>query len=307
MSDDLEAWLSAERSRVEEALLRVVGAASGSIGGRAAEPGRALAAAARYAIAAGGKRLRPILCVAGYRAIGGAPPEPVYRLAASLELIHTYSLIHDDLPSMDDDDVRRGRPSTHIAHGVATATLAGAALIPLAVRVAREAAGDLPLAPGVPMELVVTLCRAAGGGGMVGGQLLDLEAEGRAVSLAELERIHRLKTGALLTAAPLMGGMAAGARGVARDALRVYGSALGLAFQVADDILDVTGSSAVLGKRAGRDTELEKATFPALEGLDAARRRAAAEAETAVAALDAAAVASKELRALARYAVERDR
>jgi geranylgeranyl pyrophosphate synthase len=297
----LDPFLDRERERVERALAAAVDV---GVAGGAAED---VADAVRYAVGAGGKRLRPILAVAAFRAFHDHVPDALYRLAASLELIHTYSLVHDDLPSMDDDDVRRGRPSTHIAHGVATATVAGAALIPAAARLASAAGAELGLADARRAELVRTLCRAAGGGGMVGGQLLDLRAEGRAVTLPALERIHAMKTGALLRAAPVLGGMAAGADAVALDALAVYGAGLGLAFQVTDDILDVTGSSHRLGKTAGRDTQLEKATYPALAGLDEARRRAEREVEVALAALDAAGLESEELRALGRYAVERDR
>ena len=297
----LESFLDRERERVDHAL---AGAVDVPHAGGAVE---AVAGAVRYAVGAGGKRLRPILCVAAYRAFHDRVPPALYRLAASLELIHTYSLVHDDLPSMDDDDMRRGRPATHIAHGVATATVAGAALIPAAARLVSAAGKELGLADDRRADLVRTLCRAAGGGGMVGGQLLDLSAEGRAVTLPELERIHAMKTGALLAAAPVLGGMAAGADRVALDALAVYGAGLGLAFQVTDDILDVTGSSHRLGKTAGRDTQLEKATYPALAGLEEARRRAKREVEVALAALDAAGLESEELRALGRYAVERDR
>lgn len=296
----LESYLSEEAERVRIALEDALPDPNG-------EGGSEVIAAARYAVEAGGKRLRPILCVAAYRAFRPMAPAAIYRLAASIELIHTYSLVHDDLPSMDNDEVRRGRPATHMAHGVATATAAGAALIPAAARLVSAAGADLGLSDDARAALVRTLCRAAGGGGMVGGQLLDLRAEGRPIPLDEMERIHRLKTGALLTAAPVLGGMAAGAGAVARDALMVYGSAVGLAFQVVDDILDVTGTATRLGKSAGRDTELEKATYPALAGLDGARELALREVDTALAALDAAGIESEELRMLGRYAVERDR
>lgn len=295
----LEGFLAAARAPVDAAL-------AGIVAGPAGPPGDAV----RYAVESGGKRLRPILCVAAYEAVAGveAPiPEPVYRLAASLELIHTYSLIHDDLPGMDDDAVRRGRPSTHVAHGEAAATIGAVALIPLAVRVAMESGRDLGLESGVIRTLAGTLCAAAGAGGMVGGQSLDLEAEGRSVTLAELEAIHRRKTGALLAAAPVMGGWAAGAERGARDALAVYGESLGLAFQIADDILDVTGDTAMLGKTAGRDTALDKATFPALEGLHRARARADREVDRALAALEEGGIRSEALAALARFAVSRDR
>jgi geranylgeranyl pyrophosphate synthase len=297
VTDAIDSFLARERDRVDEALTDIVaGVGDGP-----------LADAVGYAVGAGGKRLRPILCVAGYRALAGAVAEPVYRLAASLELIHTYSLIHDDLPGMDDDAVRRGRPATHRAHGEAVATLAAASLIPLAARVADTAARDLRLEDGVRRKLVITLCSAAGAGGMVGGQALDLAAEGRTVSLEELERIHRRKTGALLAAAPVMGGTAAGADREQRQALRVYGAALGLAFQITDDILDVTGDTAVLGKTAGRDRELAKATFPALAGLEQARSRADAEVARALGALEAGGIRSAELTGLVRFVTARDR
>ena len=286
-----------ERPVIEQAI-------AGIIDGTGAGP---LTDAVRYALDAGGKRLRPLLCVAAYRALAGDVQPAFYRLAASLELIHTYSLIHDDLPGMDDDPIRRGRPSTHVTHGEATATVAAAALIPLAARSVLEAGRALELGADVQRELVRTLCTAAGAAGMVGGQWLDLEAEGRRVTVRELEAIHRRKTGALLAAAPVMGGLAAEADQGTREALGVYGSAVGLAFQITDDILDVTGDTAVLGKAAGRDTELEKATFPSLEGLDAARARAGAEVDRAVEALQAAGIRSEELEKLARFAATRDR
>ena len=293
----LPRYLEAERRRIEEALDAVVGPLGGG----------PVAGAIRYAVEAGGKRLRPILCVAAYRAVAGDPPPPVFRLAAAVELIHTYSLVHDDLPSMDDDPVRRGRPSTHVAHGVREATIAGASMIPLAVRTAAAAAAELGLEDAAAAAAIADLCAAAGPRGMVGGQLLDLEAEGRAVGLDGLERIHRMKTGALLAAAPRLGARAGRAAPAALTALDVYGRSLGLAFQITDDILDVTGSTAVLGKTAGRDTQLEKATYPALAGVEEAGRRARRETEVARAALAAVGLRSDELNALAEYAVERDR
>jgi geranylgeranyl diphosphate synthase, type II len=295
---DLDAFLAAEGARVQAALERAIAlpAAPDSVAG-----------AVRYAVRGGGKRLRPILCVAAYRAIRPDVPDAAYDLAASIELVHTYSLIHDDLPSMDDDPVRRGRPSTHVEHGVATATVAGAAMIPLAVGVAAQAVQALDLEAGRRDTILQGLCAAAGAGGMVGGQVMDLLAEGRTLELDELEAIHRRKTGALLGIAPPMGGLAAGATDGAVDALEVYGTAVGLAFQIADDILDVTGTTAVLGKTAGRDGELAKATFAAAAGVDAARARARREVDTAVAALDAAGLRSDELVALAGFAAERDR
>ncbi len=298
MRFSLDSFLAAERDRVDEAIAAIpmVAAASGAVG-----------EAIRYAVSSEGKRLRPILCVAAYRAVCPEVPPAVYTLAAALELVHTYSLVHDDLPAMDDDPVRRGRAATHVLHGVPAATLAGAALIPLAVNVAERATGQLGLDDAGRSDVVRLLCEAAGGGGMIGGQLLDLAAEGRPVDVEALTTIHRLKTGALLSAAPTIGGRTAGAAPVVLDALAVYGQAVGLAFQIADDILDVTGDTATLGKTAGRDSALDKATFPALVGLDRARSMAAEQSAAAAAALEAVGLRSDELAALARYAVERDR
>lgn len=295
---DLAAFLEAERTATDAAVDRAVPGdlATGPVG-------EALA----YAVGGGGKRLRPVLCAAAYRAFRPHAPAPLYDLAAAIELIHTYSLVHDDLPSMDDDAVRRGRPATHVAHGVAAATVAGAALIPLALGVAERACRDLALPDADRLLILEALVVAAGAGGMVGGQVMDLEAEGQLASLHELEAIHRRKTGALLGVAPVIGGVTAGADASARDALQVFGAALGLAFQITDDILDVTATTAVLGKTAGRDGILEKATFAGLAGVEAARARARQEVDTALAALDAAGIESVELVALARYAIERDR
>lgn len=295
---ELQAFLVREGARVDAALERAV-----ELPGAPAR----VAEAIRYAVRGGGKRVRPILCVAAYRAFRPDVPAAAYDLAAAVELIHSYSLVHDDLPSMDDDAFRRGRAATHVACGTGAATIGGAAIIPLAVQVAATAARSLGLEPQRGDKVVRALCVAAGAGGMVGGQVLDLEAEGRMLGMEDLETVHRRKTGALLGVAPTIGGIAAGAGSAAEDALRVYGTAVGLAFQIADDILDVTGTTAVLGKTAGRDGALAKATFAAVAGIDHARARAALEVDTALAALDAARIRSDELVALARFAAERDR
>jgi geranylgeranyl pyrophosphate synthase len=261
-----------------------------------------------YAVRAGGKRLRPILCAAAWRAVTRAdPPASLHRAASSLELIHAYSLVHDDLPFMDDDDVRRGRATTHRVHGVASATVAGALMIPLAFRVLVAACADLGVMDRARADALLILAQGAGARGMVGGQWLDLAAEGRALSRSELERIHALKTGALIRAAVVLGGALAGADTRAREALATYGAAVGLAFQIADDVLDARGDSAAIGKTAGRDAALAKSTYPALLGVEGAERLARAEAERAVQALHRAALASDALVGLARYAVERAR
>lgn len=297
---DLNLFLAAERRMVEQAVGRLVDAFLTGAPTALAEP-------IRYALVPGGKRLRPVLCVEAYRAVAGSAGPGLYELAAALELVHTYSLMHDDLPCMDDDELRRGRPTVHRVYGTRQAIAAGAALIPLACVAVERAGGALGLVAAERMRLVRELCAAAGAGGMVGGQVLDLEAEGRHVAADELETIHRRKTGALLVASLRLGGLAARAGRAVLDALDRYGRAIGLAFQITDDVLDVTGHAAALGKTAGRDQALAKATFPALLGVDGARQRARAEGEAAVAALRRVGSATPALEALARFAAERDR
>jgi geranylgeranyl pyrophosphate synthase len=301
----LEAFLVRERAVVDVALARVVAAA---LPGGAPAP--RLEPVLRYAAAGGGKRLRPVLLVAAYRAAGGVPGPAVYGLAAAVELVHTYSLVHDDLPCMDDDARRRGRPTTHVVYGSPAALLAGAALIPLALRALATAAGELGLPPERRTALALELCQGAGAAGMVGGQLLDLDAEGggarAALTESRLAEIHGRKTGALLAAAIRMGALAAGADRAVVAALGAYGQGIGLAFQIADDLLDRVGG-VELGKTPGKDVAAAKATFPGVLGEAGARRRARQEVERAVAALAAAGIDAPELVALARYTIERDR
>jgi geranylgeranyl diphosphate synthase type II len=265
----------------------------------------ALAEPMAYALATRGKRLRPTLVVAAYRALRGEPVPHVYRLAAAVEVVHTYSLVHDDLPSMDDDDLRRGRPTVHRAFGVARATLAGAALIPAAVRVLDGEAAALGLDLVTRGRLAAELCRAGGALGMVGGQLLDLEGEEAPVDAAGLERIHRGKTGALLAASLRIGALAAEADEDALAALTVYGEDLGLAFQIVDDLLDLEVPTHLLGKTSGRDLDLGKTTYPLLFGLEGARALARRHVDEAVRALHDAAIRSPELEALAAFVVDR--
>jgi geranylgeranyl pyrophosphate synthase len=259
--------------------------------------------AIRYSLTGEGKRLRAVLLMAAYRAVGGTAD--VSELAAAVEVVHAYSLVHDDLPCMDDDDVRRGRPTVHRVYGVPAATAAGLAMVPLAARCAHRAARALTLPDRVCGTIVAELMRAAGAGGMIGGQLLDLEGEGLALSIAELERIHRLKTGALITASVRIGGIAAGAGDPLLDAFGRYGSAIGLAFQIADDVLDVTATTDQLGKTAGRDLALQKSTYPALLGVDGAVERAGALVDEACAALQAVGLLTPALEHLARFIVAR--
>jgi geranylgeranyl pyrophosphate synthase len=266
-------------------------------------PGRDGAALA-YALATPGKRVRPALLLASYRAVGGES-ESVAEVAAAVETVHTYSLVHDDLPCMDDDDLRRGRPTTHIAFDVPTATRAGYLLVPVAARVLAAAAEALALPPQALGRMAVELFRSGGIQGMVGGQWLDLEAEGRTLALSDLMAVHRGKTGALIRASCTLGAIAAEASPAEVDALTRYGEDIGLAFQIADDVLDATGTSEELGKTAGRDAQLAKSTYVSVMGVDAARSEAERLARRAVEHLDAAGVPSGALGALAGYIVTR--
>jgi geranylgeranyl pyrophosphate synthase len=220
-------------------------------------------------------------------------------------VVHAYSLIHDDLPCMDDEDMRRGRPTVHVRFGVAAATAAGLAMVPLAVICAADACRRLRLSVSTRSRVLTELMRASGGGGMIGGQLLDLAAEGREVTLPQLEQIHLAKTGALIAAAARLGGIAAATTPAGEAALDRFGSAVGLAFQIADDVLDVTATSAELGKTAGRDVALNKSTYPALLGVHGAATRADALASSACAALREVGLLTPSLERLARFAVER--
>jgi geranylgeranyl pyrophosphate synthase len=257
-----------------------------------------------YALRSPGKRVRAALVIAAYRACGGAAAD-IAGVAAAVETVHTYSLVHDDLPCMDDDDLRRGRPTTHRQFALSAATRAGFLLVPVAVRVLMEACRGLGLAPAAAGGLAVELLTAGGITGMVGGQWLDLEAEGRALALDELRTVHRGKTGALIEAACVLGALAARATARERDALRDFGREVGLAFQVADDVLDVTGTRQELGKTPGKDAAAAKSTYVRLLGVAGARAAATRHADTAVNSLDRSGVPSATLGALARYIVTR--
>ena len=259
--------------------------------------------AIRYSLMGEGKRLRGILFLRAYEAAGGAGDGSA--MGAAIEVVHAYSLVHDDLPCMDDDDVRRGRPTVHRAFGVPAATAAGLAMVPLAALCAADAAQELGLSAGDVGAIVQALMVAAGAGGMIGGQLLDLEGEGKPLALEELQRIHAAKTGALIAAAASIGGRAAGAPSVQVAALTRYGEAIGLAFQIADDVLDVTGTTHQLGKTAGRDLELQKSTYPALLGIEGAKSRAEALVRQGCAALDEVGLLTPALDRIARFTVER--
>lgn len=283
------AWIEQERTECERRLEAAVPAAS--------EPPQRLHAAMRHSLLGGGKRLRPLLCRAAARAVVGGDCELAWTPAIAVELVHTYSLIHDDLPALDNDELRRRRPTCHVVFGEAMAILAGDALLTRAFAV-------LAAAPEAA-AMVGVLAEAAGTpAGMVAGQVADMEAHG-GTPLAAVRAIHERKTAALLRASVVLGAMAAGAGAVQREALGRCGGALGLAFQIADDVLDASASSAELGKTAGKDAAQNKATWVAAVGLAAARRTAAELTAEAEAALAGFGPAADHLRDLARLIPER--
>lgn len=296
MPEAIHSVLAADRQEVEAALAECCDRRLGALPANVAD-------AVRYALLGGGKRLRAMLLMGAYHAAGGqgdAAP-----LAAAVEVVHAYSLVHDDLPCMDDDDMRRGRSTVHRVYGVPAATAAGLAMVPLAAAAAYDAALQLGLPPGEAAEVVRTLMLASGAAGMIGGQLLDLEGEGHSLSLEQLERIHRCKTGALITAAVRLGGLAARAGEGEIAAFERYGEAIGLAFQIADDVLDLTATTDELGKTAGRDVALGKSTYPALLGIEGARERAERLVEQGCGALAGLGLLTPRLEAMARFTVDR--
>ena len=284
-----------ERAAIDRALLGAFARHAASLG--------PVAAPVRHAIEGGGKRLRGLLTMAAYDAAGGTGDAS--PLAAELEIVHAYSLVHDDLPCMDDDVMRRGRPTVHVVYGVDSATVAGVAMVPFAMAAALDACRSLGLDSAATRAITARLMRASGAGGMVGGQLLDLLGEGRVSTLEELETIHLGKTASLIAAATAIGGLAAGASKARVTALDEYGESLGLAFQIMDDLLDVTGTTEALGKTAGRDTELQKSTYPSLMGLDGARAMAKRKVDEALGGLSRAGLLTDTLRGFAHFVVER--
>jgi farnesyl diphosphate synthase len=294
LSADFEAWSRAELAAVEEALERWV-------------PDQApagLGEAMRYGVLDGGKRLRPLLVLAACQAVAGAR-EAALRAAVAVELIHAYSLVHDDMPCMDNDVLRRGKPTVHVRYGEAQAMLAGDAMQALAFEVLTP---DTGVAPALQARLVALLARSAGHAGMAGGQAIDLASIGRGLDEAELRDMHRRKTGALLQASVMMGAACGEADAARAAALSDYGWAIGVAFQVVDDILDVTQSAATLGKTAGKDQDNNKPTYVSVLGLGAARREAQALRLRAHEALAASGLgpAAAWLAVLADKVVERE-
>ena len=262
--------------------------------------------AIRHGVMSDGKRLRPILCTTAYRECGGRAEKNVYDLAASLEMIHAYSLMHDDLPCMDDADLRRGQATTHVLFGEDVTIRAAAALIPAAARQALQSARKLECGASGAAAVVQELLEAAGAGGMVGGQWLDLLGEGQTLSPKELDELHRRKTGALLTASLVMGALAAAAEKETVSALASYGHSIGLAFQITDDVLDATQSAELLGKNPS-DVDLDKSTYVGLYGLDQAKEHARERIADALGALKSIDIDAPVLTVLARYVIERER
>tara|TARA_Y100000590_G_scaffold470189_1_gene662635 strand:- start:5 stop:916 length:912 start_codon:yes stop_codon:yes gene_type:complete len=294
---DLEDFLFKERAEVEKALGRSLKYLDRYLPVGLAKP-------VRDAVMAGGKRLRPILCALVYRKCGGQIGPAAYDLGVSIELIHTYSLMHDDLPCMDDAQLRRGSPTTHKIYGEEIAVRAGLALIPAASLQAIRAIRELGCDEKISQSILIELNCAAGAGGMVGGQYLDLMAEDLMLDSDKLKNVHRMKTGALLTTSLVMGGLAAYASEDKITGLKKYGRAVGLAFQITDDILDETSSSKDLGKNPS-DGLLDKVTYVSIHGVEESMRMARDLSDEAVGVLREAGIESPELNAIARYIVER--
>jgi len=293
---ELQAYLGRQLALIEEALDRFIPAAT-------IRPVR-LHESMRYSVLGGGKRIRPVLMLAACEAVGGDVRHAL-PAACAVEMIHAYSLIHDDLPAMDNDDLRRGRPTNHKVYGEATAILAGDGLLTEAFVLLSRSDVLQGVAAADRLTIVSLLATHAGTRGMVGGQMVDMEVEGNPIDLPMLEYIHTHKTGALIKAAIDIGGIIGGSSSEHRDALQRYAAAVGLAFQIADDILDVTAVTEDLGKRSGSDQQRGKATYPALLGLAQSRERARELNEVAISALQVFGQEAEPLRAIARYIIER--
>jgi geranylgeranyl diphosphate synthase type II len=296
VSFDLAAYVRERRFLVDDALDAYLPSVM--------QPPAKLHAAMRYSVFCGGKRLRPIFVLAGAEAVGGAA-QHVLPLACAVECIHTFSLIHDDLPAIDNDEMRRGNPTNHIVYGEAMAILSGDALLAMAFELIAECRLCLPVDK--VLDALAMVARASGTRGMVGGQVADIECEGRSdVDEATVASIHARKTGALLLASLLAGARLCGATVAQEAALRDFGRHVGLAFQITDDILDLEGDAEKLGKPLGSDLRQDKATYPKILGLAASRELARRASENAVAALSAFDHRAEPLRALAGYVVERE-
>jgi geranylgeranyl diphosphate synthase, type II len=293
---DLKQYLMERKQVIDEALEKYAPAPVGLE--------KNVSEAARYSLFAGGKRLRPILCLASVDVLGGSR-EAVLPVACALEMIHTYSLIHDDLPAMDNDDFRRGRPTNHKVFGEAMAILAGDALLTEAFSLVAGAGEGVGIAADKLIRVISVLAKASGYRGMVGGQVIDMESENREVDLATIEYMHIRKTGALITASLESGAILGSGDGHQIAALTRYGHHLGLAFQITDDLLDVEGDAQLMGKTPGSDAAKNKKTYPALLGIPQSKEAAQAHVREAVAALDIFDDRAEPLRAIARYLLVR--
>ncbi len=296
---DLKRYLEEKRVLVEEALARLL-----ALDARLQPDLARHLEAMRYSLLAGGKRVRPILCLAACEAVGGDGAAAL-PAALALECIHTYSLIHDDLPAMDNDDLRRGRPTNHKVYGEANAILAGDGLLTLAFELL-SAPADRELPPDVRLRIVNLVAAGAGPFGMVGGQAIDIACEGRQIDFPTLQEIHSRKTGALITAAVQAGALAGGADPDQFGMLTDYGEKIGLSFQIVDDLLNVEGTTEQLGKAAGSDAARGKATYPSFFGLEETRARAGEAVTQALAALEGLGPPAEPLRQLALYIKDRN-
>jgi len=293
---DFQSYLAERQRFVERALMRAVPESGQGF--------RLLSEAMRYSLLSGGKRIRSIMALAACEAVGGTAQDAL-GLACALEMIHSYSMVHDDLPCMDNDDLRRGKPTNHRVYGEAMATLAGDALLTDAFYVL--ATWHTPRVPAeIALRVIAELACAAGSAGMVAGQAEDIESEGRALTLEQLERLHGRKTGGLFMAAVRGGALLGGGEGAALEALTAYASAIGLAFQVTDDLLDVESSAEQMGKRTQKDGARGKATYPSLLGLKRSHELAQQLKQKAIAALESFGQSADPLRALAHYVVDRE-
>jgi geranylgeranyl diphosphate synthase type II len=263
--------------------------------------------AIQHSLFAGGKRIRPILSIASFEAVGGKG-EKIIPFACALEMIHTYSLIHDDLPAIDNDDFRRGKPTCHKIFGEAIAILAGDGLLTEAFKLMTKQPAKDPLSSdkGLVLDLINEVARAAGVSGMVGGQVVDIESEGKAVDLPTVQYIHTHKTGAMILASVRVGARLGGAKGEILKALTRYGENLGLAFQIVDDILNVEGEADLMGKKTGSDLSKGKATYPSVLGVEESKRRAKELMRLAVDAIEPLGPEADPLREIARFVVARD-
>jgi geranylgeranyl diphosphate synthase, type II len=292
---DLKQYLTAKQRQINQALIALF----------PKEDSTRIVEAMQYSLMADGKRVRPILCLAAAEAVGGNPDDAI-EPACALEMIHTYSLIHDDLPGMDNDDLRRGQPTLHVAYDEATAILAGDALLTFAFEIlTAESKHTLP--DPVRLRVVQALARAAGHRGMIEGQMRDLAAEGQVLDLTELKVLHGKKTGALIKSALYIGALIGGGKPNQIDALQDFGENIGLAFQIVDDILNVVGDPDIIGKATGTDATRQKSTYPALLGLDQSRAMAHESIGRALQAITAFDRRADPLRALAAYIIERER